>query len=143
MNTQQVAKNFATTLTNPKIIEYAKKIRKLGIANGLLVATTILSGAYVAGNDAGRAYNSFPMMNDHWIPPEILELTPIWKNFFENTCTVQFDHRILALTTLASITSMYTIALKSSIFSMFPVYTRYALHGVAAMAITQVSIIYY
>ena len=125
-------------IMNPKVLNIAMKIRRFGILNGFLVASTILSGAYVAGNDAGNAYNSFPMMNDHWIPPEILELKPLWRNFFENTCTVQFDHRVLALSTLASIAAMYRMATKSSVFPYLPIYTRNALHGVAAMALTQV-----
>ena len=69
--------------------------------NGALVATTILSGAYVAGNDAGRAYNTFPKMDDQWVPDGLLEMEPKWRNFVENTATVQFDHRVLAMTTLA------------------------------------------
>ena len=66
-----------------------------------------MSGAYVAGNDAGRAFNTFPKMGDNWFPENILELTPLWKNFVENTATVQFDHRVLALSSLASIWAMY------------------------------------
>jgi len=29
-------------------------------------------------------------------------MKPVWKNFFENTATVQFDHRVLAKLTLVS-----------------------------------------
>ena len=60
-------------------------MRRLSFLNLSLIATTVLSGAYVAGNDAGHAYNSFPKMGDEWIPSEILKLSPMWKNFTENT----------------------------------------------------------
>ena len=60
-------------------------LRRVAVANVALLATTILSGAYVAGNDAGRAYNSFPKMGDEWIPSGIFALDPFWKNFTENT----------------------------------------------------------
>ena len=60
-------------------------LRRFAFLNLSLIATTVLSGAYVAGNDAGHAYNSFPKMGDEWIPSEILKLSPIWKNFTENT----------------------------------------------------------
>ncbi|MDP7548616.1 MAG: COX15/CtaA family protein, partial [Alphaproteobacteria bacterium] len=53
-----------------------------------------LSGGLVAGLDAGFVYNSFPMMNEYWLPPELAELSPWWLNMFENVVTVQFDHRI-------------------------------------------------
>lgn len=54
-----------------------------------------LTGAFVAGLDAGLVYNSFPKMSDKWIPDDIFSLSPMYKNFFENPTTVQFNHRIL------------------------------------------------
>ena len=68
-----------------------------------LIAVTILSGGFVAGLKAGKIYNTFPMMGDSWIPPGLASMQPAWRNVFENTATVQFDHRILALTTFAVI----------------------------------------
>jgi cytochrome c oxidase assembly protein subunit 15 len=58
----------------------------------------ILSGGFVAGIRAGLAYNTFPLMNDHFIPPEIFMLEPWYRNFFDNMATVQFDHRMIAWT---------------------------------------------
>jgi len=55
-----------------------------------------LSGGLVAGIRAGLAYNTFPLMNGHWIPPDILALEPWYMNFFSNLATVQFDHRLIA-----------------------------------------------
>lgn len=52
-----------------------------------------LSGGLVAGLRAGYAYNTFPLMNGHLVPPEILLLEPWWQNFFYNMATVQFVHR--------------------------------------------------
>ena len=63
----------------------------LGIA--ALVFLMALSGGFVAGLRAGYAYNTFPLMNGHFVPPEILMLEPWWKNFFYNMATVQFVHR--------------------------------------------------
>jgi len=56
----------------------------------------VLSGGFVAGIRAGLAYNTFPLMNGHFIPPEIFMLEPWYRNFFENMATVQFDHRMIA-----------------------------------------------
>jgi cytochrome c oxidase assembly protein subunit 15 len=55
----------------------------------------------VAGIRAGYAYNTWPLMNGHWIPPEILMIEPWWRNFGYNMATVQFVHRTLALIVLA------------------------------------------
>jgi len=59
-----------------------------------VVFLQVLSGALVAGLDGGLVYNSFPMMNQYWLPPELSQLRPVWTNLFENPVTVQFDHRI-------------------------------------------------
>jgi heme a synthase len=61
-----------------------------------LVFLMVLSGALVAGIRAGLAYNTFPTMDGHWIPPEILQLEPAWTNFVYNMAGVQFVHRLLA-----------------------------------------------
>ncbi len=57
-----------------------------------------LTGAFVAGLDAGLVYNSFPKMGERWIPDDLLAFSPAVKNMFENPTTVQFDHRILVST---------------------------------------------
>lgn len=64
-----------------------------------LTGLTVFVGAFVAGLKAGFAYNDFPLMNGQWIPAGILGLEPLWRNFFENPATVQFSHRVLALST--------------------------------------------
>jgi cytochrome c oxidase assembly protein subunit 15 len=60
---------------------------------GLLLLQIVL-GALVAGIDAGRAYPTWPDMAGGFLPPEPLELSPVWRNFFENAGTVQFIHRM-------------------------------------------------
>jgi cytochrome c oxidase assembly protein subunit 15 len=70
-----------------------------------LTGCTILSGAFVAGNDAGNAYNEFPLMNGRFIPWDDMvnsELVPRWRNMFENTATVQWNHRVLGTCTALS-----------------------------------------
>jgi cytochrome c oxidase assembly protein subunit 15 len=64
-----------------------------------LIAVTIVSGGFVAGLRAGLIYNTFPKMGATWIPPGLTALEPLWRNFTENMTTVQFDHRLLAITT--------------------------------------------
>ena len=65
-------------------------------ALAVLVFVMALSGALVAAIKAGYAYNTFPMMEGHWIPPEVLMIDPWWKNFVYNMATVQLVHRTLA-----------------------------------------------
>lgn len=68
-----------------------------------LVSVTIISGGFVAGLKAGKIFNNFPKMGDGWLPPGGLSLSPLWRNIFENTATVQFNHRVLAITTFVCI----------------------------------------
>jgi cytochrome c oxidase assembly protein subunit 15 len=59
-----------------------------------MVAYMVVTGGFVAGTHAGLAYNTFPLMNGHLVPPEIFMLEPWPLNFFNNLATVQFDHRL-------------------------------------------------
>ena len=62
-----------------------------------LVFVMVISGALVAAIRAGYAYNTFPLMEGHWIPPEVMLIDPWWMNFVHNMATVQLVHRTLAL----------------------------------------------
>jgi cytochrome c oxidase assembly protein subunit 15 len=72
-----------------------------------LISLTIISGGFVAGLKAGKIYNTFPMMGDYWLPPGLLALEPFWRNLFDNMTTVQFDHRILAITTFVLVVAYW------------------------------------
>lgn len=55
----------------------------------------ILFGALVAGIDAGRSFNDWPLMAGGFFPPFAFDIEPIWRNLFENAGLVQFLHRVL------------------------------------------------
>ncbi|MBF0169352.1 MAG: COX15/CtaA family protein [Alphaproteobacteria bacterium] len=75
-----------------------RRLTSLAVA---LAAVTVLAGGLVAGTDAGFTYNTFPLMDGSLIPSEILfPLDPWWLSAFEDLATIQFQHRILALTTM-------------------------------------------
>lgn len=81
----------------------AKGMRRLwGMAHGaaLFAGLTAFSGGFVAGNHAGLANNDWPWMNGVFIPTDLWEPSMGWKNLTENLSTVQFDHRMLAYSTL-------------------------------------------
>ncbi|MEX0627138.1 MAG: COX15/CtaA family protein, partial [Cucumibacter sp.] len=61
-----------------------------------LVFVQIVAGAFVAGLDAGLAYNNWPLMDGALVPDGLFVLSPWWVNFFENAATVQLTHRLLA-----------------------------------------------
>lgn len=99
-----------------------------------LIAITIVSGGFVAGLDAGLIYNTFPKMGDHWIPPGLLALEPGWRNFLDNLTTVQFDHRVLAITTFALVVVYWLRAGGAR----FPAHARRGATALLALAALQV-----
>lgn len=114
----------------------AAKVKRLALPVSLLVGLTAVSGAFVAGNDAGHAFNTFPKMGDTWIPENILEMKPLIRNFFENTSTVQLNHRILATATLISVSALWLSTRKLDIHPA----VRSVIGGIFGMASVQVVI---
>ncbi len=68
-----------------------------------LIFLTLLAGGFVAGLNAGLTYNTFPLMDGRLVPAGYFQLSPWWLNWFENVAAVQFDHRLLAMATLAAV----------------------------------------
>jgi cytochrome c oxidase assembly protein subunit 15 len=56
----------------------------------------LMFGAYVAGLDAGYAFNTWPRMGDDWFPHGTPLLEPFIVNLADNPIVVQFVHRWLA-----------------------------------------------
>ncbi|KAL7529459.1 hypothetical protein ACHAWF_002988 [Thalassiosira exigua] len=87
---------------SPAALEHARRTR-LGVLSAVgLTGLTIASGAFVAGNDAGRAYNTYPLMDGRWVPWDDMvdpAKSPAWRNAFETTAAVQFEHRVLGTCT--------------------------------------------
>ncbi|PKL79608.1 MAG: heme A synthase [Candidatus Melainabacteria bacterium HGW-Melainabacteria-1] len=61
----------------------------------VLLVLMIALGGFVAGNKAGLAFNTFPLMQGRLIPADLYTLQPWWRDCFENLATVQFHHRLL------------------------------------------------
>lgn len=69
----------------------------------LLVYVTLIWGAFVAGLDAGKIYNTWPLMGGHFVPAE-LEGADL-KAYVDSHAGVQFVHRWLAM-----FTALFTLA---------------------------------
>jgi len=65
----------------------------------LLLFITIISGAFMAGADAGKSFNSYPLMNNELFPQDYLLEDLGIRNLFENTVAINFNHRWLATLT--------------------------------------------
>ncbi|KAF9651217.1 COX15-CtaA-domain-containing protein [Thelephora ganbajun] len=100
---------YEKVLANPLVKTFSRRSKALTA----LVFVTALSGAFVAGLDAGLLYNEFPLMGGRLSPPTDELFDPAyakkedksdlwWRNILENPTTVQFNHRCLAITTYVS-----------------------------------------
>jgi heme a synthase len=100
------------------------------------VGLTIVAGGFVAGLNAGLIYNTFPGMGDGFVPPDYAQLSPFLRNWFENPAAAQFDHRLLAMTTVALVILLWLAGLIAALRRP----ARMALHALFAIALLQVSL---
>lgn len=107
------------------------RFRNVARAMTAMVFVTAMSGALVAGLDAGLVYSEFPYMGQGIAPPreELLDhkyainketgstAKLVVGNVTQNPVTVQFMHRCLAVTTLLSVIGLgvYSRRLSSSL----------------------------
>jgi cytochrome c oxidase assembly protein subunit 15 len=66
----------------------------------ILVFVQLYFGALVAGLRAGKVFNTWPSIDGGFIPSaaRLFFEQPWWRNLFDNTLTVQFEHRMMAYT---------------------------------------------
>ncbi|PHH71396.1 hypothetical protein CDD82_6537 [Ophiocordyceps australis] len=116
-----------------------------------LVFITAMSGALVAGLDAGLIYNEFPNMGLGLTPPAA-ELWDSfysrrtdhadlwWRNMLENPSTVQLDHRILALSTFCAILSLFIYSRRCSVAVALPKSAKKGALGLLHLVTLQVAL---
>lgn len=127
---------FALTLLHPRPAENNTGLRRFSKGLTLFVFVTALSGGFVAGLDAGFAYNTFPLMDGHLIPEAYIIIQPAWLNIFENIPAVQFNHRLLAVTLFITVVIFWWMAQKHSLEKR----TRIAIHLLLLTAIAQLTL---
>ena len=91
---------IAASLSQGNSLRSERWQRRFAGAIVLVTFLQIFLGALVAGLRAGRAYNTWPLMEGHFVPDVLWLLEPWWRNFVDNIATVQFQHRMVAYTLL-------------------------------------------
>jgi heme a synthase len=102
----------------------------------LLIGLTIAAGGFVAGTRAGLIYNTFPLMDGRLVPAGYAQLHPFFRNWFENIAAIQFDHRLLAMTTFAIVMALAA----AGRHSVLPRSARVALNALFAAVALQVAL---
>jgi len=80
-----------------------------------LLCIQIVYGAFVAGMKAGLIFNTFPTMNEAWVPDDLLYLSPWYENLYHNVTCVQFIHRWNAIFLLISLPLWWCFAVRGVI----------------------------
>ncbi|EGS19819.1 putative cytochrome c oxidase assembly protein [Thermochaetoides thermophila DSM 1495] len=135
------------TLKSPAL----KGLRISVLALTALISVTLLSGALVAGLDAGLIYNEFPMMGTGLAPPKSELFDPfysrkedrsdlIWRNMLENPSLVQLDHRILATTTFFAVCALVLYARTGRVRAAMPKNVKRGVNGLLHLALAQVTL---
>jgi cytochrome c oxidase assembly protein subunit 15 len=101
-----------------------------------MVAATIVSGAFVAGLNAGRILNTFPLMGGKVVPNGYSQLRPWLANIFENPIAVQFNHRLLAILTFLAVVYVATWSRKAQL----PPLARSGVRWMFAISFVQVGL---
>ena len=81
--------------TNKIFFDFSKKYlaHKIFI---ILIFLQITFGAFTSGLDAGKVYQTWPLMNDYFLPDDIFNSSMAIYNFLDEPSFVQFVHRNLA-----------------------------------------------
>ncbi len=92
--------NFFSNLDSDKIYIFISIV---------IVFITIITGGFMAGSDAGKSFNTYPLMNGKFFPDDyFLEGLGI-LNLFENTIAINFNHRWLGTISFIYIFSLFLI----------------------------------
>jgi cytochrome c oxidase assembly protein subunit 15 len=88
----------ALQLARRPAIAVPPRLRAGALALLVLALFQVYLGALVAGLRAGLIYNTWPLIDGRLVPDatSLFHDMPWWRNLFENTLTVQFNHRMAA-----------------------------------------------
>ncbi|KAI2472921.1 COX15-CtaA-domain-containing protein [Annulohypoxylon bovei var. microspora] len=141
------ASTLLAALRNPALTPFRRSVWLLTA----LVSVTVLSGALVAGLDAGLIYNEFPKMGLGLAPPrsELFDRFYSrredgsdlwWRNMLENPSLVQLDHRILATTTLCAVLALFAYSRTGRVAAALTPAARKGMLGVVHLVSLQVAL---
>ncbi len=71
----------------------------------IIIFFTVIYGAFMAGLDAGKSFNTWPKMGDNYIPENLIFIDDRLFGFFDNSVFIHFFHRALAY--LSFLTILY------------------------------------
>ncbi len=92
-----------------------KGLRFGAIGIGFLLAMQFIFGAFTAGLDAGRGFNTWPLMHGQFLADAALMVKPLWLNLLENGVMIQFMHRWIGALLLLGVLSFSFLCFRRGI----------------------------
>lgn len=143
----KAALDAISAIQNPAL----RTFRRSAFALTALVFLTAMSGALVAGLDAGLIYNEFPKMGLGLTPPSSELWDKFysrredgsdlwWRNMLENPSTVQLDHRIMAMTTFTAILSLWAYSRTGRLAAVLPTGAKKGAMGLVHLVLMQAAL---
>ncbi|KAG8406931.1 Cytochrome c oxidase assembly protein cox15 [Metarhizium acridum] len=143
----KAAMSALQALQNPALNTFRRSV----FALATLTFITIMSGALVAGLDAGLIYNEFPKMGLGLTPPKAELWDKFycrkedgsdlwWRNMLENPSTVQMDHRILAVSTFCAILALFAYSRTGRVAAALPKDAKKGAIGLVHLVSMQVAL---
>jgi cytochrome c oxidase assembly protein subunit 15 len=109
--------------------------RRLALLLPFFALVVIGAGAFVAGINAGLIYNTFPLMDGRMLPEGLYSMQPWFMSAFEDATTVQFNHRILAITLIVLVAVAWWRGRRTATGR-----TRIVLNAMLAVALVQAAL---
>lgn len=104
---------FALSISIPARMRVVDKpLRQITFIIIVVLFFQLIYGAFMAGLHAANAAPTWPTINGQWIPNEMNNLSPGWKNFIDNKIAIQFIHRGIAYILLTLVAVWWTKAKK-------------------------------
>ncbi len=88
-------------------------VRNFSMIIFLTILIQIIYGAFVAGTKAGFIYNTFPLMGETFVPPNMWDMQPALINLIDNIETLQFMHRCIAYLLTVMVVGLWIWSLKN------------------------------
>eukprot|EP00941_MAST-03F_sp_MAST-3F-sp1_P006181 g6181.t1 len=131
---------YGTGTTGP--LAAVRRVKFIAVSSTFLLGATVFAGALVAGNDAGRAYNTFPLMQGRVFPPseDAFRYFPRWRNWFESTALTQWNHRVLGMSTAASMVGLLLMSRNPSAWKALSTMSRRCILLLSVGATAQASL---
>lgn len=108
----------------------SRRFRRFGAWAHVFVFITVVSGAFVAGSNAGFVYNDWPLMNGSFLPDDFYSAKLGWVSAFEEHGTIQFNHRIMAYLSLFFISVLFLTSQKVDLAPRVRVAVAYLTIGI-------------